>query len=158
MRRHAPKFQVRDGARPSISWIPRAIIFTFFIVGLTACATISRHQFAEPSSDWQTRSGQLLYRTTKTTLIGDVLVRFSRNGDFELNFSKGAGLTLLMLHQDATFAEVKGPLARQGWSGPIDRAPPQLRGWLELRDKIIHSQDRREMRYSAGGETFLFRF
>ena len=27
-----------------------------------------------------------MYRTPKTTLIGDVLVRFSKRGDFELTF------------------------------------------------------------------------
>jgi hypothetical protein len=125
---------------------------------LTACATVSRHQFAEPAHDWQARSGQLLYRTQKTTLIGEVLVRFSKSGDFELTFSKGPAVTLLVLRQDANFAEMKGPLARQGWSGPVDRAPPQLRGWLGLRDEFLHAKDRQSIRHVAGAETFLLRF
>jgi hypothetical protein len=125
---------------------------------LISCATISRHQFAEPTAAWQTRTGQLLYRTAKTTLIGDVFVRFSKDGDFELTFSKGPGVTLLSLRQDVSFAEVKGGLAQRGWSGPIDRAPPQLRGWLGLRDAIVHAQDRDLVRYVAGAETFLLRF
>ena len=125
---------------------------------LTACATASRHQFVEPARDWQARSGQLLYRTQKTTLIGEVLVRFSKSGDFELTFSKGPGVTLLVLRQDANFTEIKGPLARQGWSGPIDRAPPRLRGWLGLRDEFLHGQDRQSIRHVAGTETFLIRF
>ncbi len=139
------------------SWL-NAILIALLIVDLTACATISRHQFAEPTRDWQARSGQLLYRTQKTTLIGEVIVRFSKSGDFELTFSKGPGVTLLVLRQDATFAEVKGPLARQGCSGPIERAPPQLRGWLGLRDKILQAKNRQSVRYVAGAETFLFRF
>jgi hypothetical protein len=65
---------------------------------------------------------------------------------------------LLFLRQDAGFAEVKGPLARSGWSGPIDRAPQQLRGWLGVRDKLIGSEDRQSVRYITGNETFLFRF
>ena len=129
-----------------------------------------RHQFANSAQDWQTRSGQLLYRNATTTLIGEVLVRFSANGDFELTFSKGPGLTLLTLRQDATFAQVKGAMAGPGWSGPIDRAPPQLRGWLGLRDKIVQAQDRQprnnrgsrtvseSIRHTAGPETFLLRF
>jgi len=128
------------------------------IFDLTSCATISRHQFAEPSAAWEIRTGQLLYRTAKTTLIGDVFVRFSKNGDFELTFSKGPGVTLLSLRQDANFAEVQGGLARRGWSGPIDRAPPQLRGWLCLRDKIIAGRDQHLVRHVAGAETFLLRF
>jgi hypothetical protein len=138
--------------------ILRAVVIALAIIGLTNCATTSRHQFAEPAGDWRVRSGQLLYRAPETTLIGDVLIRFSKNGDFELTFSKGPVASLLSLRQDASFAEVKGPLARSGWSGPIDRAPQQLRGWLGVRDKLIHSQDRQSVRYIAGNETFLFRF
>ena len=110
-----------------------------------------------------------MYRTPNTTLIGDVLVRFSKSGDFELRVSKGPGVTLLSLRQDAMFAEVKGAFARGGWSGPVEQAPQQLRGWLGLRDKLIHQlatgrvhptggQDRQTVRYVAGNETFLFRF
>jgi hypothetical protein len=98
-----------------------------------------------------------MYRTPKTTLIGDVLVRFSKRGDFELTFSKGPGVTLLNLRQDAGFAEVKGPFAEGSWSGAVEQAPKPLRGWLGLRDKLIYSQDR-SVRYTAGNETFLFRF
>jgi hypothetical protein len=87
-----------------------------------------------------------------------VFVRWSGKGDFELTLSKGPGVTLLALRQDATFVEVKGPLARAGWSGPVDKAPAPLRSWLELRDKIIHSQNRQTVRHVAGQETFLFRF
>jgi hypothetical protein len=119
---------------------------------------MSRHQFAEATADWQARSGQLLYRGPKTTLIGDVFVRFSKNGELELTFSKGPGMTLLFLREDANFAEVKGPFAHGGWSGPIEQAPPPLRGWLGLRDKIIQSEDRKFIQYAAGAETFLLRF
>jgi len=97
-----------------------------------------------------------MYQTAETTLIGDVLVRFSKTGDFELSLSKGP-VPLLTLRQDASFAEVKGPFAKDGWSGPVEQAPKPLRAWLGLRDKLIHSQDQ-SVRYTAGNETFLFRF
>jgi hypothetical protein len=138
--------------------ILRAVVIALAILDLTNCATTSRHQFADPASGWQVRSGQLLYRTPRTTLIGDILIRFSKSGDFELTFSKAPVAPLLSLRQDSSFAEVKGPLARNGWSGPIDRAPQELRGWLGVRDKLIGSQDRQSVRYIAGSETFLFRF
>ena len=138
--------------------ILRVIVIALAIGDLTSCVTTPHHQFAEPTPDWQVRSGQLLYRTPKMTLIGDVLVRFSQAGDFELTFSKGPGVTLLSLRQDATSAEVKGTFARSDWSGPVAQAPQQLRGWLGVRDKLIHSQDRQAVRYIAGNETFLFRF
>jgi len=138
--------------------ILRAAVIALAIVDLTNCATTSQHQFTEPAGSWQMRSGQLLYRAPATTLIGDVIIRSSKSGDFELTFSKGPVAPLLFLRQDAGFAEVKGPLARSGWSGPLDRAPQQLRGWLGVRDKLIGSEDRQSVRYITGNETFLFRF
>lgn len=145
----APTFMMR---------IVNSILAALLMIDLTSCATVSHHQFAEPAGGWQTRTGQLLYRNATTTLIGEAIVRFSKTGDFELTFSKGPGLTLLILREDRTFAEVKGALARNGWSGPIERAPAQLRGWLQLRDQIIQAQSRKTVRVAAGGETFLFRF
>ena len=47
-----------------------------------------------------------MYRNTTTTVIGEVVVRSSENGDLELTFSKGPGVTLLTLRQDAKFAQV----------------------------------------------------
>ena len=139
------------------SWL-NFVLVAFLAVDLASCATTATHQFAEPARDWQTRTGQLLYRNPKTTVIGDVVVRFSNAGDFELTFSKGPGVTLLILRQDSNFAEVSGPLAGRGWSGPIDRAPQQLRGWFELREKIVHIPDRHQVRHVSGSETFVFRF
>jgi hypothetical protein len=127
-------------------------------LALAGCATTSSHQFADPGRDWQVRSGQLLYKGDKTSLIGEVLVRFSKSGDFELTFSKGPGVTLLQLRQDATFASFKGPLARGGWSGESAQAPARLRGWLQLREKLIASRNRPSVSHSEGGESFTFRF
>lgn len=139
------------------SWL-NAILIALLIVNLTGCAMISRHQFVEPAVNWQTRSGQLLYRNARRTLIGEVLVRFSNRNDFELTFSKGSGLTLLTVRQDVSFADVRGALAGRGWSGPVDRAPAQLRGWLHLRDKIIKDQGQQSVRYAGETETFVFHF
>lgn len=99
-----------------------------------------------------------MYRTASMTLIGEAVVRLSKSGDFQLMFSKGPGLPLLTLRQDPTFAEIKGPLARNGWSGPINHAPKQLRGWLGLRDAIMKAPDRQVVRHVSGAETFLLRF
>jgi hypothetical protein len=125
---------------------------------VTSCTTVSRHEFSEPTAGWQTKSGQVMYRSAKTTLIGDAVVRFSKTGDFELTVAKGPGITLLSLQQDATFAKITGAFARQGWSGPTSQAPPQLRGWLALRDQFMRAPAQKTLRYTAGNETFLFRF
>jgi hypothetical protein len=127
-------------------------------LALTGCASTSSHQFADPGRDWKARNGQLLYKSPKTSLIGEVLVRFSESGDFELTFSKGPGVALLQVRQDANFASLKGPLARGGWSGPTAQAPARLRGWLQLRDKLMASGGKTSVSHSEGGETFTFRF
>lgn len=133
-----------------------ALLATTALV-LPGCETV-RHQFAGPALDWQARSGQLLYRGKRTSLIGEVLVRFSKAGEFELTFSKGPGVTLLDIHQNANFFRVKGPLAGVSWSGSIANAPPRLRGWLQLREKLIALGDKPTLTHSFGGETFTFRF
>lgn len=138
------------------SWL-KFLLSAQLIIGLTSCATTSSHQFAAPSNDWQTRNGQLLYRSPQGMVIGDAFLRFSNAGDFELTFSKGP-VTLFVLRQDPKFAEVKGPLAGRGWSGAVDHAPQQLRGWLELRDEIVRGRDRRQLRHVSGNETFVLRF
>jgi hypothetical protein len=99
-----------------------------------------------------------MYRTVKTTLIGEALVRFSKTGDFELTVSKGPGITLLSLRQDAGFAEFNSNFTAQRWSGPTAQAPSQLRGWLGLRDQFLRTPNQKTLRYVSGGETFLFRF
>jgi hypothetical protein len=132
------------------------LIITCFCV--TSCTTLSSHEFSQPTTGWETKTGQLMYRSPKTTLIGDALVRFSKTGDFELTVSKGPGITLLSIRQDATFAEVKGAFARQGWSGLVAQAPPQLRGWLGLRDQFLRARDEKTLQCVSGNETFLFRF
>jgi hypothetical protein len=125
---------------------------------LTSCASVSHHQFSEPVAGWQTKTGQLMYRSAKATLIGEAIVRLSKTGDFELTVSKGPGITLLSLRQDAGFAEFNASFTGQRWSGPTASAPPQLRGWLGLRDQFLRAQNQKTLRYVSGSETFLFRF
>jgi hypothetical protein len=152
---------IESSAQSEVELANRRYLKCFCALGLfilTSCVTAPRHQFAEPTNDWQSRSGQLLYRAASTTIIGEVFVRFSESGDFELNFAKGPGITLLILRQDASFADVRGAMAGPGWSGPIDRAPNRLRTWLGLRDRLLRSQNQKAVRYVAGSETFLFRF
>ncbi len=134
--------------------IKNLFVVTLFWAGLTSCATPTTHRFAEPRNDWQIRTGQLMYQSRKTRLIGDVVIRSSKSGDFELTFSKGPGLPLLVLRQDAQFAQIKGALARNGWAGPTDRAPLQLRGWLQLRERLGQARGQKTIHYSNDGESF----
>ena len=123
---------------------------------LSGCAVTSTHRFATPSPDWRTRTGQLAYTGPKMSLIGEVLVRYSRAGEMEFTFSKGTAVTLLTIRQDAQFASAAGPLARGGWTGPVANAPERLGGWFGLREKIVAGDS--SVRLNSGGETFHLRF
>ena len=117
-----------------------------------------RHRFLEPAPDWQSRIGQLQYRGPKTSLIGEVLVRYSTRGDFELTFSKGPGVTLLLLQQNDKFVRVSGPLARGSWSGPPQETPVRLRGWASLRELLLRSKSEAMVRQTVGTDSFAFAF
>lgn len=134
----------------------RFIVPVVLAAVLSSCATI--HQFMGPAPDWQARNGQLLYHGKRTTLIGEVLVRFSKAGDFELTFTKGPGVTLLEIRQDATNFNIRGPLAGVGWSGNTAHAPAHLRGWLQLREKLMALGEKTSLTHTYRGETFTFRF
>jgi hypothetical protein len=122
---------------------------------LSSCAV---HQFAPPSRTWTARNGQLSYHGKKTSLIGEVFVRYSDHGDFELTFSKGPGVALLVMRTDPTFAHVQGPLVRIPWSGPLQQPPARANGWLVLRQEILRDPQKRIVRASHGSETFVLRF
>jgi hypothetical protein len=116
------------------------------------------HRFAEPNREWTARSGQLSYHGKKRALIGEVLVRFSNRGDFELTFSKGPGVSLLTLRTDPQFARVHGLLVGLPWSGPISQPPARARGWLALREEILRNPKGQTFRAREGDERFIVRF
>lgn len=116
------------------------------------------HEFAQPSRAWTARNGQLSYRGPKTSLIGEVVLRYSSRGDFELTFSKGPGVTLLTMRTDPTFARVQGPLVRIPWSGAIEQPPARAGGWLALRAEVLRHSDQHVVRVTRGPETFVLRF
>lgn len=140
--------------------MPRSSLFALLVCllfSLTSCATL-RHQFVSPAPDWQSEVGQLQYRSPKTSLIGEVLVRYSSEGDFELTFTKGPGVPLLTVRQDEKFVRVSGPLARGSWSGPPNEAPTRLRGWVSLRALLLASRHQTLVRQAVGHDQFTFAF
>lgn len=122
---------------------------------LTSCVI---HQFALPSREWTTRSGQLSYRGKKRAIIGEVLVRFSNRGDFELTFTKGPGVSMLTMDTDPQFARVRGLLVGLPWSGPIAHAAERARGWLALREEILRNPKEQTFRARAADESLIVRF
>jgi hypothetical protein len=132
-------------------------IALLLLLSLTSCRNLLRYHLLGPARDWQARSGQVLYRGPRVHLVGEVLVRYSRAGDFELTVTKGPAVPLFVLRQNADFARVQGPLARGTWSGPVAHAPMHLRGWLGLRSALMQNQNT-TVKYTEGAETFVFQF
>ena len=122
----------------------------------TTSETTSTHQFAAPRSTWRTKAGQLAYKGPTMAVIGEVLVRFSKKGQFELTLTKGPGVNLLIVRQDAQFASAEGPLAGASWAGPTSSAPERLRGWFSLRKKILAGGN--SIQTASGSESFNLRF
>src|SRR2546430_4552196 len=151
-----PKAPVkRRPSPPPLYNMGRIALILAVAILLSSCAI---HQFAPPSRTWTARNGQLSYHGKKTSLIGEVFIRYSNRGDFELTFSKGPGVTLLVMRTDPTFARVQGPLARIPWSGPLQQPPARASGWLALRQEILRNPQNRIVRVNEGSETFVLRF
>ena len=62
------------------------------------------------------------------SLIGEVVVPTPSAGDFELTFTKGPGVNLIVIRTDPLLLSAEGPLARVPWAGPLDsrRRGPRL--------------------------------
>jgi hypothetical protein len=99
---------------------------------LAGCAT---HDFAQPKGQWQTRSGQLLYREGTRSFVGELTVS-SLGPDARLEFSKGPGLALMRVQRDATHAHFEGPLARLAHTISLPPAKDSRdAGWLSVLDR-----------------------
>ena len=153
----APVTQSRRHKERPVFHRPPPHLLLLALLCLTSCETL-RHQFVQPTPNWQAKVGQLQYRGPRTSLIGEVLIRYSSTGDFELTFSKGPGVTLLTVRQDDKFVRVSGPLARGSWSGPPNEAPSRLRGWISLRQLFLHGKAEPIVRQTVGRDSFTFAF
>jgi hypothetical protein len=135
-----------------------ALCAVSFAVAGCQTTTTNSHQFSQPSAGWTTKTGQLAYKDQKLSLIGEVLVRYSKQGDFELTFTKAGGITLLSLRQDAGFGKAEGPMARRGWSGPLAQAPAHFAAGSVARQSRERTQRRHDSASDSGEQTFTLRF
>ena len=86
-------------------------------------------------SDAKTLQGQMVYTTSRRSVVGDVILRTRSNGDYDLAFSKG-GVSVLQLQSHGSELVATGLFARTGWKGPVDRAIGPLHSWALLRQVI----------------------
>jgi hypothetical protein len=79
--------------------------------------------------------GQMVYQTTRTSIVGDVILRTQPSGDYDLIFSKGGAEVLQIQAHDGDLVAT-GLLARNGWTGPVDRVPGPLKSWALLKQVV----------------------
>ena len=79
--------------------------------------------------------GQMVYQTTQTSIVGDVILRTQPSGDYDLIFSKGGAQMLQLQAHDGQLVAT-GLFARNGWTGPVDRTPGPLRAWALLKQVV----------------------
>jgi hypothetical protein len=79
--------------------------------------------------------GQMVYQTTHTSIVGDVILRTQPGGDYDLIFSKGGAEVLQIQAHDGQLVAT-GLLARNGWTGPVERTPGPLKSWALLKQVV----------------------
>lgn len=115
--------------------------------------------FPTPAADWQTLSGQMQHvGLDGKSVIGDVVIRRSKQGDFQLSFASGPGFPLMRLWVSGTRGRAEGVMARRPWQGEVAKAPERLRGWFQLPKIFATKGHNRDLSVVEQGERFVFHF
>ena len=99
----------------------------------SACQTVN--ELPGLGSTARKHDGQMLFQTTHTSVVGDVILRTQASGDYDLIFSKGGAQVLQIQAHDGKLV-VTGLFAKNGWTGPVDHAPGILRSWALLKQVV----------------------
>jgi len=105
----------------------------FLALILSACQTVN--ELPGLGSNAKRHDGQMVYQTPRTSVAGDVILRTSPNGDYDLVLLKG-GVQVLQIQAHDGQLVATGMFAGNGWTGPVDRAPGPLKSWALLKQVI----------------------
>jgi hypothetical protein len=105
----------------------------FLALILSGCQTVN--ELPGLGSNAKRHDGQMVYQTSRTSIVGDVILRTSPSGDYDLVFLKG-GVQVLQVQAHGDQLVASGLFARNGWTGPLDRAPGPLKSWALLKQVI----------------------
>jgi hypothetical protein len=115
--------------------------------------------FPTPGPDWQTLTGQMQHIAPNgKSVIGEVVIRRSKQGDFQLAFASGPGFPLMRIWVSGSKARAEGAMAHGSWQGDPAKAPQHLRGWFQLPKVFAVKGHNRDLRVTEGGEGFVFHF
>ena len=83
----------------------------------------------------KTRVGQLQYSYGGHSIVGDIILRSLKGGDYDLYFSKG-GVTILEFQTRGSHMAATGMVAKNGWSGQTSEARGPLKPWAMLSEVL----------------------
>jgi hypothetical protein len=109
------------------------ILILLSVILLAGCQSAKELSGLGPEA--KTRVGQLQYSYGGHSVVGDIILRTLKAGDYDLYFSKG-GVTVLEFQTRGSHMAATGLLAKNGWSGNTDEALGPLRPWAMLREVL----------------------
>lgn len=99
------------------------------VCGFVGCQTTP---LPDPEIGGHIRTGQMRYSSAERSFVGEFSMRVSP-GEFQLDVSKGPGVTVMSLREVARAgARVEG--GGRTWQGAANRAPKAVQSWLALDD------------------------
>jgi hypothetical protein len=108
----------------------RCLPLVWIAFWLSGCQ--SANELPGLGSDARQYEGQMIYKTSSRSIVGDVILRTRANGDYDLVFSK-TGVLVLQLQVHGNEFSASGPVVRPGYTGPIELAQGELRNWAHLK-------------------------
>ena len=110
--------------------------FLSCIVLLLVVAGCATAPMPSPVGPFKTLTGQVLYASPKTTIVGDFIVKVSPS-DFMLNLSKGPGGSLISIRSHGKdFASIVAQ--SHHWQGNPRFAPKIVKTWAALRSAFTN--------------------
>jgi hypothetical protein len=109
-------------------------IFTL-LVGILLVGCQSAKEISGLGPEAKTRIGQLQYNYGSRSIVGDIILRSIKGGDYDLYFSKG-GVPVLEFQTRGPHMAATGLLAKNGWSGLTAEAPGSLKPWARLSEVL----------------------
>ena len=110
--------------------IPVILLPLLFV---SSCATV--RELPGLGSDAKTYEGQMVYTTSRRSVVGDVILRTRAIRKLLLARSPAA-VFVLLLQSHGNELVATGLFARTGWKGPVDRAIGPLHSWALLKQVI----------------------
>ncbi|MEO6847312.1 MAG: hypothetical protein ABI443_07285 [Chthoniobacterales bacterium] len=103
---------------------------------VSACQTAPKIAFTPQTL----QHGRLLWKTSSKSLVADIIIQKSANGDTRLILTKETGSPILIITRTTSLLDVDERMNGKHWRGEPSRLPSALIGWSALIDAIAVSK------------------